>query len=118
MRTDSIQVKITMPIPFDKPDGNYVIHSKESVEKITRQSYKNYPIVFRGTEGDQAKVIGHIADDFLCANWDNENGVCNLTINGLIYHGGADIVVNECHQDKNGVAVIDDFRIVGIGFSL
>lgn len=118
MRTDGIKVRITTPIPFDKPDGNGVIHSKDAVGEITRQSYKNYPIIFRGTEDDNAKIIGHIADDFLSANWDNKNGVCNLTVNGVVYHGGMDIIVNECHRDENGVTVIDDFRIAGIGFSL
>ena len=118
MRTDGIQVKITIPISFDKPDSNYVIHSKEAVEKTTRQSYKNYPIIFGGTEDNQAKISGHIADDFLSASWNNKDGICELTVNGIIYHGGMNIVVNEFHRDKNGVAVIDDFRIAGIGFSL
>ena len=118
MRTDGIKVKITMPIQFDKPDLNGVVHSKEAVNQALNKLNKDTPLLFRSNEDDNQKLIGHIADNFQMTEWDNENGVCKLTINGLVYYGGMDIVVNECHRDENGVAVIDDFRIAGIGFSL
>ena len=118
MRTDGIKVKITIPIPFDKPDLNGVIHSKEAVEKITHQFHNDVPIIFRSDEDDNPKVIGHISDNCQIADWDTKNGICKLTVGGLIYYGGMDIVVNECHQGENGETVIDDFRVTGIGLSL
>ena len=33
MRTDNIKVTITIPIPYDKPDKNSNIYTKETVEK-------------------------------------------------------------------------------------
>lgn len=118
MRTNNIKVKITIPIPFDRPDLNGVSYSKEVIERMTQEMHINYPIVLRSNEDDYPKVIGHTTSNFQEADFDYENGICKFTINGIIYYGGMDIVVNEFHRDKNGVAVIDDFRIAGIGFSL
>jgi hypothetical protein len=119
MRTEGIKVKLTIPIRFDKPDLNGAIHSREAVNKALQQLHKDTPpLLFRSNEDDNPKVIGHIADSFQMTEWDNENGICKLTINGLIYYGGMGIVVNECHRDENGNVVIDDFRISSIGFSL
>ena len=118
MRTENIKVKITIPIPFDRPDLNGVSYSKEAIERMTQQMHINNPIVFRTNEEDNPKVIGHTTGNFQEEDFDYENGVCKFTINGIIYYGGMDIVVNKFHKDENGVAVIDDFRITGIGFSL
>lgn len=118
MRTDNIKVTITIPIRFDKPDYNGVVHSKEAIEKITQQLHKDCPIIFRGNENDSPKILGHISDNFQSADWDYDNGICKLTVGGLIYYGGMDIIVNECHQDEKGQTVIDDFRVTSIGFSL
>ena len=117
MRTEGIKIKLTMPIQFDKPDLNGVIHSREALNKALRQ-LDNTPLLFRAGEEDDPIVIGHITDSFQMTDWDNKNGVCKLTVDGLIYYGGMDIIVNECHRDENGEIVIDDFRISSIGFSL
>ena len=118
MRTECIKVQLTMPIRFDKPDLNGVIHSIEAVNKALQQLHKDTPLLFRSDEDDNPKIIGHIADNFQMTQWDNENGVCKLTINGLVYYGGMDIIVNECHQDEKDQTVIDDFRVTSIGFFL
>ena len=117
MRTEGIKIKLTMPIQFDKPDLNGVIHSREALNKALQQ-LENTPLLFRAIEEDDPIVIGHVADSFQMTDWDNKNGICKLTVDGLIYYGGMGIVVNECHKDENGEIVIDDFRISSIGFSL
>ena len=43
MRTDLLKVKLTIPIPFDNPDSNGTVHSKEAVEQAVRQLMKNTP---------------------------------------------------------------------------
>ena len=33
MRTENIEVKITIPIPFNKPDKNGVVYTEEAISK-------------------------------------------------------------------------------------
>ena len=47
MRTDNIKVTTTIQIPYDKPDKNGNIYTKEAVEKAVNNLRKNLPIIFR-----------------------------------------------------------------------
>ena len=118
MRTEGIKVKITLPIQFDKPDLNGVVHNREAVNQALRHLGKDTPLLFRSNEDDEPKLVGCINDTFQMAEWDNENGICKLTVNGIIYYGGMDINVNGCHKDLNGEIVVDDFEIKSFGFSM
>lgn len=109
MRTDNIKVTIAIPIPYDQPDNNGNIYTKEAVEKAVNNFHKDVPIIFRGES--EEKVIGTITGDSHIATWDFENQVCNLTVNGEIFFGGAEGIVTA----NNGKIV--DFEIVGIGLS-
>lgn len=109
MRTDNIKVTITIPIPYDQPDKNGNIYTKEAVEKAVNDLHKYTPIIFRGES--EEKVIGTITDDSHIATWDFENQVCKLTVDGEIFFGGIEGIVTA----NNGKIV--DFEIVGIGLS-
>lgn len=113
MRTENIAVKMTIPIPFDKPDGNMIVHTEEAVEKALNCLPKNLPILYRGTEMEDAKCIGSTTGNYHIVTWDFENQICKVTVDGVIFHGGADIIVNEM---KNGE--ISDFTITSCGISL
>ena len=117
MRTEGIKVKLTIPIRFDQPDLNGVVHSKEAINKAFSE-LNQHPLIFRTDEDDNPKCIGHIDDHFQMIDWDNKNGVCTVTMNGIVYYGGMGIVVNECHKDETGTMVIDDFTVSSVGFSL
>lgn len=109
MRTENIKVKITIPIPYDKPDKNGNIYTKEAVEKAVNNLRKNLPIIFR--DESEEKVIGATTGDSHIATWDFENQVCKLTADGEVFFGGT-----ECTVDiKDGI--ITDFTITGIGLS-
>lgn len=109
MRTDNIKVTITIPIPYDQPDKNGNIYTKEAVEKAVNDLHKYTPIIFRGES--EEKVIGTITDDSHIATWDFENQVCKLTVDGEIFFGGIEGIVTA----NNGKIV--DFEIIGIGLS-
>ena len=109
MRTENIKVTITIPIPYDKPDKNGNIYTKEAVEKAVNNLHKNLPIIFR--DESEEKVIGATTGDSHIATWDFENQVCNLTVNGEVFFGGAEGIVTA----NNGKIV--DFEILGIGLS-
>ena len=109
MRTDNIKVIMTIPIPYDQPDKNSDIYTKEAVEKAVNNLHKYLPIIFRGDS--EAKVIGNITGDSHTVTWDFKNQVCNLTVNGEVFFGGT-----ECIADIDNGKIVD-FEIVGIGLS-
>lgn len=109
MRTENIKVKITIPIPYDKPDKNGNIYTKEAVEKAVNNMHKNLPIIFR--DESEEKVIGATTGDSHIATWDFENQVCKLIVDGDVLFGGTECTVNI----DNGKIV--DFEIVGIELS-
>ena len=111
MRTNNIKVTMTIPIPYDQPDNNGDIYTKEAVEKAVNNLHKYLPIIFRGES--EEKVIGTTTDDSHIATWDFENQVCNLTVNGEIFFGGTE---SECTFDIDKGKIVD-FEIVGIGLS-
>ena len=109
MRTNNTKVTMTIPIPYDQPDENGNIYTKEAVENAVNNLHKHIPIIFRGES--EEKVIGTTIDDSHIATWDFENQVCNLTVNGEVFFGGAEGIVTA----NNGKIV--DFEILGIGLS-
>ena len=109
MRTENIKVTITIPIPYNKPDKNGNTYTEEAVEKAVNNLRKNLPIIFR--DKSEEKVIGTTTGDPHIATWDFENQVCNLTVNGEVFFGGAEGIVTA----NNGKIV--DFEILGIGLS-
>ena len=109
MRTENIKVKITIPIPYDKPDKNGNIYTKEAVEKATNNLRKNLPIIFR--DKSEEKVIGTTTGDSHIATWDFENQVCKLTVDGEVFFGGTECL----YEVEDGK--VTDFQIIGIGLS-
>ena len=111
MRTDNIKVTITIPIPYDQPDNNGNIYTKEAVEKAVNNLHKYLPLIYKSKS--EEKVIGTITGDSNIATWDFENQVCNLTLDGEIFFGGTN---SECIFDREKGKIVN-FEIVGIGFS-
>ena len=109
MRRENIKVKITIPIPYDKPGKNGNIYTKEAVEKAVNNLRKNLPIIFR--DESEEKVIGTTTGDSHIATWAFENQVCKLTVDGEVFFGGT-----ECTVDTNNGKIVN-FEIVGIGLS-
>ena len=109
MRTDNIKVTITIPIPYDKPDKNSIIYTKEAVEKAVENLHKNLPITFK--DESEEKIIGTTIGDIHIVTWDFENQICKLTVDGEIYFGGT-----ECWYEVEDNK-ITDFQIIGIGLS-
>ena len=112
MRTENTNIKLTIPIPFDKPDLSGVIHTKEAVENAIYNLRNNIPILYKENEETDAKVIGSTTGTHCILTHDSESQIYNLTIDGVIFYGGAEIVVNEIEDGK-----ITDFSIVSIGIT-
>lgn len=117
MRTDNHKCSMTLRFPYDKPDGNGFIYTKEAVEKMIHSLSGNYPIKVTGRpcniNGDVCEIVGVTTEPY-SARWDEDEGVCVLTINGIIFHGGTECIVNEFTDDR----AADDITITGFGLSI
>lgn len=109
MRIENIKATITIPIPYNEPDKNGNIYTKEAVEKAVNNLHKHLPIIFRGES--EEKVIGTTTGDSHIATWDFENQVCKLTVDGEVFFGGT-----ECIADIDNGKIVN-FEIVGIGLN-
>ena len=109
MRTENIKATITITIPYNEPDKNGNIYTKEAVEKAVNNLHKHLPIIFRGES--EEKVIGTTTGDSHIATWDFENQVCKLTVDGEVFFGGT-----ECIADIDNGKIVN-FEIVGIGLN-
>ena len=112
MRTDNIKVRLTIPIPFDRPDLNGAIYTKEAIDKAITNMPSNTPILYKDNDCE-AKVVGVIDEPFRSISFDSKNQVCTLSLNGTIFYAGASIIANEIEDGK-----ITDFEIRSIGLTV
>ena len=113
MRVEGTKIKLTIPIPIDKPDLNGCIYTKEAVENALYNLPKNLPILYQKDVETDAVVLGATTGDSCIVTFDSDNQVCKLTVDGVVFHSGADIFVNEIEDGK-----ISDFRIASIGLTI
>ena len=111
MKDELTKIKLTVHIPFDKPNKNGSIFTEEAVENAISSLNTNLPIIYKDNKNRfQDKVIGATASISPIVNWDFENKVCKMMIDGVVFHCGAEIIVNEMTKDGE----ITDFRIASI----
>ena len=114
MRVENSKIKITIPIPIGKPDANGVVYTEEAVERALNNLQTNLPIVYKDNTETDEKVIGATTGISHIVNWDFENQVCKVTIDGVLFYSGAEIIVNDMTADGE----ITDFRIASIGLTV
>ena len=112
MIVNSTKVKLTINIPFEKPDLNGCVFTEEAVENAVNNLQTNLPIVYKDNECE-TKVIGTTTGNSHIVTWDFENQVCKMTVDGVVFYSGAEILVNEIEDGK-----ISDFRIQSIGLTI
>lgn len=112
MRVENTKIKLTIPIPVNRPDHNGVIYTEEAIENALYNLPTNLPILYKEDEETYAKVIGTTTGTSHIVYWDYENQICKVTVDGVVFYSGADIIVNEIEDGK-----ISDFRISSIGLT-
>ena len=86
MRVENTKVKLTIPIPIDKPDDNGVIYTREAIENAVNNLHKNLPIIYRDNESAiDGIVIGATTGNSHIVTWDSENQVCKMTVDGVVF---------------------------------
>ena len=106
MRVENVKLKLTIPIPINKPNANGNVYTEEAVENAINNLHKNIPIKLDGYD----TVIGATTGGAHIVTWDFENQVCNLTVDGFAFNSGVECIINEIQNGE-----IKDFRIVGVG---
>lgn len=112
MRVNDIKVQLEINIPFDKPDLNGCVFTKEAVENAVNNLKTNFPIVYKDNEYD-TKVIGAATGNSHIVTWDYENQICKIAVDGVVFYSGTEIFVNEIKDGK-----ISDFRIASVGLTI
>ena len=114
MKEEFTEVKFTINIPYDKPNKNGTIFTKEAVEDAINNFPINTPIIYKDSKNNfNDKVIGTTTDNPCIVDWDSENQICKTTIDGVVFHCGAEIVVNEIKDD-----CISSFEIRSVGVTI
>lgn len=106
MNNENSKVKITFPIPVDRPNRNGTIFTKQAVENAVNNLHRNLPIIYDGET--ESGVIGVTTGTSHIATWDDDNRVCKVTVEGVVYNGGPELAV---HKTKDGK--VSSFEIVG-----
>lgn len=106
MRTENINVKLTISFPINQPDKNGTIYTNEAVKKAIMNLDATLPILFCDNK-QNAIVIGNT--NGWTAGWNHKKGTYELFIDGNIYYGGTSCIVNEIQGN-----VVKDFRIASI----
>ena len=113
MNDEMTKIKLTLHMPFDKPNKNGTVFTKEAVENAINNISVNMPIIYRDSKSEyDSKVVGATTGDSHIVIWDSENQVCKMTVDGVVFYSGANIVVNKIEDGK-----ITDFRIESIGLT-
>lgn len=114
MRLDNLKVQIALTIPYGHPDKNGVVYSKEAIEKAISSFEGRLPILYRDNDAvKDGMVIGNTIGETCSVLWDDEHKVYEVVVNGNVYYGGADIIVNDVNKD----GTVADFSIVSVGLS-
>lgn len=112
MRVENTKITMTIPIPIDKPDGNGVVYTREAVEQAVNHLRTNLPILYKESAETDAKVVGMTTGNSHVVIWDSENQVCKVSVDGVVFYGGADIIVNEIEEGK-----VSSFEITSLGLT-
>ena len=107
MKEELTKVKLTISLPFGKPNKNGYVFTEEAVEDAVSHLRKNLPIIY-----DDENVVGSTTGDSHITTWDFDNQVCKMTVNGVLFDCSPKIIINE---SKDGE--ISDFQIISIGLN-
>jgi hypothetical protein len=101
MKDEMTKVKLTMHIPFDTPNKNGTMLTKEAVENAVNNIPTNMPIIYRNNKDEyNEKVIGATTSNSHIVIWDSENQVCKITVDGIMFHCNPLITINEIDDKK------------------
>lgn len=109
---DNVKMKLTIPIPINKPDKNGRIFTDKAIENAVGNLKTNLPINYKDNESG-TKLIGNTTGNSHIVVWDSKNQVCKITVDGVVFCSDLKIRINEMENDK-----ISNFEILGIDLTI
>ena len=86
------KVTLTTGITYDKPNINGRIYPKEVVNSAVTNLPTELPITYNG------KVVGTAVTDSALVKWDDDQQVCTVTIDGMLYNSSITASVNSVNN--------------------
>ena len=109
MRVSDIELEMKFELPIDRPDKNGCIYTKEAIKKAYKcDNVIGLPII-QYDENHATVPIGFVSDV------DIDKSI--VTIKGKCYHGGSECGDVKLHKNENGIIVIDEFKLTGLGLT-
>lgn len=113
MRQENLKLQIALKFPFDHPDRNGVVYSKQAIEQAILALQGKLPIVYRDHNTcPDGEVIGHTVGETASVLWDDNCHICEIVLDSVIYYGGT-----ECVVKKTNNGIVTDFEITALGIS-
>lgn len=106
MRVSNIKIRLEIPLPVDKPDGNGVYYSTECWENLVEKHLECLPIVCTGEK--ETILLGQTTGATVTPE--------SIIIDGFIYHGGTNESV-DIVTDEEGRVIVNKMIIQTVGFS-
>lgn len=111
MRNSMEKISIELQFPYEVPDANGIIYTKEAVKNAFANGISNIPIKYMDNDGYET-IVGYTSKEPVIPEWDDFNGVLKVKVNGTIYFAGTHCIVNEMSD-----GIVNDFEITSIGIS-
>ena len=111
MNDELVKVTLTFPMRYDRPNRNGTVFTKEAIENAFGSSDPQMPIVEQignSVRERYDRCIGITIPTYYL-EYDEKNGVCEVTMTGHLFEACLNIKVNEMQNDK-----ITDFDIVSV----
>lgn len=99
MRLENIKVLLDITIPFDKPNSNGIIYTKDTIKNVINKFKTELPIIYR--DNDSVKngvVIGNTMEGLSSVSLDDKAKTCKIIIDGALYFGGTECIVKQIHE--------------------
>ena len=110
MRTNKIDCSFCVSAPFDQPDRNGVIYTREAVSNALRDMPSGLPII-AANDCQCEEIVGTTTSKPYAVEFDGEKQICRYTIDGVIFFGGTTCLA------KVEDGIIRSSHITGFGIS-
>lgn len=114
---DMTQARLTFYIPFDIPNKNGSVLTKEAIKSIVEACPAHLPVVYQDGKGDYSEtevsynemVVGITNSSPCIVNVDAENQLYQFAVDCTMFEMGIEVLSN-LHKDKTS-----DMKITGVG---
>lgn len=114
---DMTRARLTFYIPFDIPNRNGSVLTKEAIESIVETTPANLPIVYKDNKNEYSEieinknttVIGATTSSPYVLDVNDENQIYEIAVDCALFSIGVEFIANQ-HGDT-----ISDINITGVG---